>query len=373
MAQQKLKLMISSRSDRSEIPDGAGAMMKLRDAREQLKAAIEAAGFLGDGLVQVWINETEAGDFDDNAWDECVAQAVECDLFISLYDGSAGWPGKGRSIGICEAEYNAALTTAPSKVKVVRLPGAKLKSGDTRDESFAQTLVKQARFELHVKKDWPELRERVLGLVREMVLKAAHEGAREYRKSGANVGLALDWSRMSFAERAEAIRVTIAGALVSDGAMAAGALGAGLAVLPLGVEEVLFSCHGAPRSLALSASRELVGQPFLKDHLLLQNVGPDVVGPIHLIGCPKGVTESQAVSLLGFPDFTVVEGGFGVYAADRVQKIQLCLLANCADPGKTRNAVTRFFEWLDRAGELPLMIERAISRRRIIDVVLAEA
>ena len=72
-------------------------------------------------------------------------------------------------------------------------------------------------------------------------------------------------------------------------------------------------------------------------------------------------------------DFTVVEGSFGVYAADKTQKIQLCLLSDCADPGSTRNAVTRYFEWLGRSGELPMLVERAAARRRIIDAVLAEA
>lgn len=79
------------------------------------------------------------------------------------------------------------------------------------------------------------------------------------------------------------------------------------------------------------------------------------------------------MNLLGFPDFTVVEGSFGVYAADKTQKIQLCLLGDCADPGSTRNAVGRFFEWLERSGELPLLIERASARRRIIDAILAES
>jgi hypothetical protein len=74
------------------------------------------------------------------------------------------------------------------------------------------------------------------------------------------------------------------------------------------------------------------------------------------------------VSLLGFPEFTVVEGTFGVYASDTVQKIQLCLLANCADPGSTRNAV----EWLTRSRELTIMAHRAASRRRIVEAILEE-
>lgn len=177
---------------------------------------------------------------------------------------------------------------------------------------------------------------------------------------------------MTFSERSAAIRQTIATALQGrNGAKKPKQEFA--AVLPLSAQDIIFATHGAPRSLSVAASREMIGQPFLRDHQLAAELESEVAGPIHLIGCPKGVTESQAVSLLGFPDFTVVEGSFGVYAADKVQKIQLCLLADCADPGSTRNSVERFLEWLHRSGEISLMVERAISRRRIIDAINAES
>jgi hypothetical protein len=64
---------------------------------------------------------------------------------------------------------------------------------------------------------------------------------------------------------------------------------------------------------------------------------------VHVIACHKGVTENQAVGLLGFPDATIVTPAFGVYVADNVQKIQLILLANCRDESSTRYAVQRFF------------------------------
>lgn len=371
MAQHKLRLMISSRSDAFSIPDGDGGAITLRQARIQLKKDLEDAAFLGGGLLNVWINEEEAGEHDRTAWDECIANAEACDLFISLYDGSAGWAPPGGAIGICQAEFDAALRLAPGKVKVVRLPGAKVKAGNQLDQRFLDALSKASRFEVHVRGDWLELRSKVQSIAREMILRAAHEGAREFRKSGANIGQALDWSRMTFAERSAIIADTIATALVDRGG-AAPSEGDGRVIVPIGEGEVLACCHGAPRSLSVAAAREFVGQPFLRDHRLINGVAKEVGGPVHFIGCPKGATESQAVNLLGFPDFTVIEGSFGIYAADKTQKIQICLLADCADPGSTRNAVTRFFEWLERSGEMLLLTERAAARRRIIDAVLAE-
>lgn len=372
MAQRKLKLMISSRSDKFSIPDGSGGKMSLRDARLQLKSDLEGASFLGGGLLDVWINEAEDGDHDTTAWDECILNAEKCDLFISLYDGSAGWAPDGGAVGICQAEFDAALRIAPGKVKVIRLPGARMNPSKPHENRFHDTLTKASRFETHVKNDWPELREKFQGLARQMILKAAQEGAREFRKSGANVGKALDWSRMTFVERSEALASAISQALEDRGATLLPSNGV-RAVTKVADSELIFCCHGSPRSLSVAAAREIVGQPFLRDHELIEGAALNVGGPVHLIGCPKGVTESQAVTLLGFPDFTVVEGSFGVYAADKTQKIQLCLLRDCADPGSTHNAVGRFFEWLDRSGELELLSERAEARRRIIDAVLAEA
>lgn len=375
MPTKTLSLMISSRSDKYEIDDGAGSKIALREARQRLKAELERATYLGGKLVEVWINEEETGDHDQTAWDECLKQAEECDLFISLYDGSAGWSVTGGSVGICQAEFDTALRVAPAKVKVLRLPGAMLRSGPDRqrDERYLEALTKASRFEVHVKEDWPELRDKFLLTLRNMVLKAAQEGVREYRRSGANTGQALDWSRMSFADRSAAISTTIADALKGRGGRRVMSRVATVTALSANGSELMFACHGAPRSLSVSASREMVGQPFLRDHEIARHAESGVAGPIHLIGCPKGVTESQAVNLLGFPDFTVVEGSFGVYAADTTQKIQLCLLADCADAGSTRNSVERFLEWLARSGEIDLLIERAGSRRRIIDAVLAEA
>jgi len=120
----------------------------------------------------------------------------------------------------------------------------------------------------------------------------------------------------------------------------------------------------------VAAAREMVGQPFLRDHLY-EKVLTDG-GPVHLIGCHKTVTEAQAMKLLGFPDATVVTTKFGVYVADNVQKIQLVLVANCRDEANTRHGVGRFFEWLQQTGEGAMLSERAVSRARIVKSIAQE-
>lgn len=371
MAPRKLKLMISSRSDAFGIPDGKGGEIKLREIRTTLKHDLESAGFLGGPLLEVWINETEHGNQTENAWDECLVEAADCDLFIALYDGNPGWERDKSGLGICQAEFDAAFNTAPQKVQMVRLPNAKLPNPITPAATrFRDSLTRAHRFETHVKKDWPELRTKMHELVRTMILRVGLEGARQFRKSGANVGQALDWTRMDFNERSAAIRRTIALAVGRDSTRRTVAHEA---LREIEGQDLLFVCHGAPRSMAEAAGREAVGRPFFSDHHLVSaDASATFVGPVHLIGCPKGVTDLQAITLLGTPDITVVPGSFGIYAVDRVNMVQVCLLADCADAGSTRNAVARLFEWLERSGEQLPLVKRAAARRRILDVIADE-
>jgi hypothetical protein len=371
MAPRKLKLMISSRSDAFGLPDGQGGEIKLREIRTTLKRELETAEFLGNSLLKVWINETEHGNQTEIDWDECLIEATECDLFIALYDGNAGWERDKSGLGICQAEFDAAFNTAPQKVQIVRLPNAKLPNPVTEGATrYLDALTRAHRFETHIKKDWPELQTKIKDLVRNMVLRTGLEGARQFRKSGANVGQALDWTRMDFNERSDAIKHAIALAVGRD---RTGRTIAHESLRELEGQKLLFVCHGAPRSMAEAAGREAVGRPFFSDHhLVAGDTGATFVGPVHLIGCPKGVTDLQAITLLGTPDITVVPGSFGVYAVDRVNMVQVCLLADCADSGSTRNAVARLFEWLERSGEQRPLVKRAAARRRILDVIADE-
>jgi len=96
------------------------------------------------------------------------------------------------------------------------------------------------------------------------------------------------------------------------------------------------------------------------------------VGPVHLIACQKGVTETQALRQLGFPDAIAVTAPFGVYVADPVQKIQMVFMANCRDETTTRGQLQRFLQWLAQEGEDRRLAGRAGARRRIADLIAKE-
>jgi hypothetical protein len=137
-------------------------------------------------------------------------------------------------------------------------------------------------------------------------------------------------------------------------------------------QKVLFVPEAIPAAMSVAAAREMVGQPFLKDHQLGTILTGKRGGPVHVIGCHKSITEAQAMKLLGFPDATVVTTRFGVYVADKVQKIQLVLLANCSDERSTRERLQRFFEWLRQTGEGELLAQRASARARIVKSISNE-
>src|SRR5205085_10590710 len=113
--------------------------------------------------------------------------------------------------------------------------------------------------------------------------------------------------------------------------------------------------------------------PSLRDHESVGVLQNGEAGPIHVVACHRGISESQAIKLLGFPDAVIVSPPFGIYVADNVQKIQLAFIANCRDETTTRNGVQRFFNWLKQSGEEAELAERAAARKRIVTAIAREA
>jgi hypothetical protein len=196
------------------------------------------------------------------------------------------------------------------------------------------------------------------------------DGARAARRPRFDGGEALDWSRLDFRARQTAIETTLRNALLAR----SGAQGARAGIsVPVDGKQVLFLAHGIPAALSVAPARELVGQPFLLDHRVADLLEKRRVGPVHIIGCHRSVTESQAARILGFPDATTVSPAFGVFVADSVQKIQLLFIANCRDESMTRLGLQRVFEWLEQTGEDSRLAERASARARIVRAIANES
>ena len=357
--------MISSRCN-DPFPIAAKGSKRLSDFRAQLKAEIEAIRIFGQRVFEVWINEQAAEDGSQQAWDHCMEQARDCDVFIALFNGNAGWADKAGTIRICHAEFEKAYTSAPGKVFVINLHEPKAKGAPSGGihVAFQEYIQRLRRFDARAVSGEAQLLEAVRRTVWQATVKMVQRGVRDASQGTSYVGPALDWSKLSYAERVARMQSAALAGLSQDGASAA--IDGNRAQQKIDGKAILFVVSGVPDAMSVAAAREIVGQPHLSDHELYDNLKKSHGGPVHLIACHKSVTEAQARTMLGFPNATVVSPPFGIYVVDPVQSIQLVLLAQCRDETRTRLGVQRFLEWLDETEQVTALVRHAAKRKAVV-------
>lgn len=375
---EQIRVMISSRCKAPIQYQGKSVL--LSELREPLKKEIESIA-LWDGqgpLFDCWINErSESSRPDETWWERCLVEAKQADIVIVLYNGESGGAIKGTAMGICHAELEAVLATQAKKVRGITLkPLAELpKAGLQRecDEAFRAYVDNLDMFAPEAK-NGEELLQRVRQEVRAALVALVQDAAVTPDLSKSNIGPALEWHRLSYAKRESAMRAEVQDVLAGGRKKKQEPEeGEWLTLwLPIAGKKILAALHAVPAGLGQAAAREKVGQPFLMDHMLHGELKKGDGGPIHIVACYKGATESQALKMLGFPDATVVPGRFGLHVADSVQKIQIVLLKNCQSPTATRSMVTAWLEWVQRSGEQTLVARRAEARKRIIAAIAGE-
>jgi hypothetical protein len=360
--------MISSRCN-DPFPIATKGTKRLSDFRARLKAEIEAIRIFGQPVFEVWINEQAAEDGNQQAWDHCMEQARDCDVFIALFNGNAGWPDNAGTIGICHAEFAEAYTSAPGKVFVTNIhePQAKGAPSGGIHASFQEYIQRLRRFDTRAAGSEAQLLEAVRRTVWQATVKMVQRGVRDASRGKSYVGPALDWSRLSYAERGARMQSAALAGLNQDGAIAA--ISGNRAQRKIDGKPILFVVSAVPDAMSVAAAREIVGQPHLSDHTLYDNLKKPHGAPVHLIACHKSVTEAQARTMLGFPNAAVVSPPFGIYVVDPVQSIQLVLVAQCRDETRTRLGVQRFLEWLDESEQAAALVRHAAKRKTVIGVL----
>ncbi len=295
----------------------------------------------------------------------------DCDVLLVLSNGNAGWAKNPGEIGICHAELMTGLSQAPGKVWLISLgnvPADETEQGQ-RNKRFQDYISLQSLFRGGEIKTIDQLKQRVKEALHDAVITLVQRGVRESSKGRFHSGQALDWNRLDFTGRQKEMSRVLREAILQR---TKATEDAGNLFVKLSGTEVLLVPHAIPAALGVAAAKEMVGQPFLKDHSFNAALSGKRAGPVHLIGCHKTATESQATKLLGFPDATVVSAPFGVYVADNVQKVQFAFISNCRDEANTRHGVQRFFEWLEQTGEDALLAKRAKSRAKIVKTIAGE-
>jgi hypothetical protein len=336
-----------------------------------LKEELEEISLFGEQLFDVWINElAPADEGSQDSWDTCLREVRDGDILIVLSNGNAGWSVRPGDIGICHAELMTGLNTAAGKVRLISLGNIEPGPGDqgVRNRRFQAYVAAQNLFRGAEVATKDELKEQVRMAVLQAVTSLVGLGKREARRGRYYTGEALAWSKLDFPNRQKRIRDTLIQGLVDNGAAK---LTEGAVRTKFGRREVLLVVNAIPGAVSVSAAREMIGRPFLKDHELEDHFGT-AVGPVHLIGCHQTATEAQARQLLGFPDATVVAAPFGIYVADDVQGVQFIFLQNCRDETMARHALQRLLEWLDQSGEVSALVQRGLARRRIIGTIAKE-
>jgi hypothetical protein len=366
----KLRVMLSSRNNDS-FP--SGAVTTLSDIRRDLKTEIEAMEIAGRKAFEVWINEEtdpQGGTWD--SWDVCIEAVKDCDILIVVSNGNAGWADSSGAVGICHAEMMTGLSFAPAKVRLVVVDNIPITKDDAgkRNARFQEELAKQSIFRGGTVASVAELKKRVTEALHDAVISLAQAGVRDAARGKFHSGAALDWSRLDFSSRQkEMVRVLREALLARIGSTE----DSGQVFVKMNAREILVEPHAIPAALSVAPARELVGQPFLRDHLLAAHLTGKRGGPLHVIACHKTATESQAAKLLGFPDATIIAAPFGIFVADPIQKVQFAFIINCRDEANTRHGLQRFIEWLNQTGEDARVADRALARARIVGAIAKEA
>jgi hypothetical protein len=368
----KIKVMISSRCyDGFPLSKSAGGS-NLTDIRRDLKREIQEQELFGKKIFEVWINEdSPPADATTDSWEKCLKEVRDCDILIVLSNGNAGWARDAGSIGICHAEYMEGLAAGRGKVWLIELPAT--------DPPDAKQMVLNAKYKDYLDgqsgfrgdsvKTVADLQARVRQVLNDAIITLTQRGVKSSASSRFDMGQALDWSRMDYSSRKQKMQSVLKASLAARGSIVSDDMVN--VSLSKTKTKIGFVVHAIPAAIGISAAKEMIGRPFLKDHLRTAALGK-AGGPVHLIACHRTATESQAVSMLGFPDATVVAANFGIYVADDVQKVQFVFLKNCRDESNLIHALQRFFEWLEQTGEVERLAKRALSRRKIIRAISLE-
>ncbi|ETX04570.1 MAG: hypothetical protein ETSY2_28045 [Candidatus Entotheonella gemina] len=268
------------------------------------------------------------------------------------------------------------MKDAREKILPILTIGDTAKPSQPEDRDFQKYVQEEL-------KPWPnapasddELRECCARILCKELVTKTKRAVRRRMGASFNLSNALDWSKLNFATRKQRIADVLLKFLIDyDGQQVSDNTGHLLNAVTTTIEKkrVYWRVHAIPATTSIAAAREMVGQPFIVDHLEVPHLkNLRACGPIHIVGCHKNITESQALAMRGISDCTFVKTNFGVYLADDVQKIQIFFLSNCRDITATQFAITEMFRWLDEADEKTDMVQRAQSRKRILTAIEKE-
>lgn len=375
----KIRVMLSSRAMTSVFGDET-----LSDIRSRLCAALHAIRWAQPAmtpsrdrvgrdqpLFDVWTHEAQAGAHADRSTTQISIDEINrADIILVLYTGEAGSAADDGEIGICHMELEQAMQRRPDIVTLIGIEPL-VESKLTRDRRFRAYVDAHKLYSPQGIRDYTALEHKTIELLQERV---AHLAIRGARMGGQKLdrGQALDWNRLDLDARRVAMRTALAQAFDPVDKVADPATH--LHAVTVNGDRLAVQLDAIPAALGNAAARERVGQPFLQDHTRVDQLRQlGAPGIVHVVACHRSITESQALRMLGSPDAMAVTSDFGIYALDRVQKVQMLFLARCGNETAIASRLRLLEEWLKSSGEQTRLVDNARSRQRILQVIAQEA
>ncbi len=361
--------MISSRC--SDIIKVGKCEISFTDLRDFALTELEKEKFLGHDIFDVVISEKIIEPSDDTSWNKCLKEIRDSDIVLVWFAGHEGYKDKGKTIGICHAEFIEAIQSNPSKVFLVDFRKLKILYSDKREmkidvkekSEFALDVTKRDKWiqkiELSTATTIDNLKSETLSKCKEIIRSGITEfvlkGSASMRQTNHQFGEGLQWSKLNYRFRQEAIFHYVQKAVNSF-------------LSQTDFKPIAQACkvHALPDAMSVAEARELVGRPYLKD---LEHLGSLISGPVHIVGVYKNATESQVRDIIGHQDVAIIQESYGFYVWDLVNHIQLVYLSNCKDPELTTLKVQEFFTWLRVNDETRYIIDRAQRRFEILKVI----
>jgi hypothetical protein len=355
----KLRVFLSSRVNSSF--EGLDKPFSLSDLRQFIREELESETFLGEKVLDVIINEESFnGDMSKDAFDICMNTMRSCHIIIIIYNGEAGWAITDHANGICHEEFLIAMnefsgmTYAMSLSDFFTLP--RTEPEKEKNDSFTLNITSSFR---HMEKisasNVEELQKTVLKQVKGYILDAVQKSfeTRKEEVAGSNVfGETLDWSKLNYSERQDAIFSILKPTFSS---------------IP-GLDAVIKAFHAIPDNMSVADARNMIGRPFIEEHELIRR-RKEKMGVIHFVAIYGNTTETQVKNHVGYPNLTVIKGPFGYYLWEKNSHIQMFFLIKCINPQTIKTRLSQIMNWLNGSAELPKIVVRAKARFSILHAI----
>jgi hypothetical protein len=357
----KIRIFLSSRVNSTF--KNLDSDFTLTELRQYIRESFEDEVFLGENVFEVIINENSFNnDFSKDAFDNCLDKMRSCHIIIILYNGEAGWSAENvPTNGICHDEFLVAMKEFSGLTWAMDISSyfilSETKKEKKKNNAFSEDVNRSFRHmeKISTPQTVESLKKTVLKQIKGYVLEAFQQSfkTRKEQVSGNNVfGSTLDWSKLNYSERQEAISIQIK--LNFDSIPA--------------LTTVLKAFHAIPDNMSVADARNLIGRPFIKEHELVKNK-VEKSGVIHFIAVYGNATEIQVKNLVGYPDLTVIKGTFGFYLWEKNTHVQMFFFTKCINPQTIKIRLSQLINWLNGSGEQPRIVVRANARFSILDAI----